>query len=130
MTTARKLVAGALAAATVLIVAQAAIAATGDVRVRTTDPDPGGEAYFLHTGKGLSLKACDIQKDGVSVFAYASYHKRLDNQVSDHDGANGNCLGRSIQASEGRTVWVKVCLVDQDEENVLGFCSRWKRGKA
>jgi hypothetical protein len=126
----RKLMLSALLGATILLGAQAALAATGDVRVRTTDPDPGGEAYFLHKGKGLTLKACDIQKDGVSVFAYASYHKRLDNQVSDHDGANGNCLGRSIQAAKGRTVYVKVCLVDQDQENVLGYCSAWKRGRA
>jgi hypothetical protein len=126
----RKALIATLVVAAMMVAAPVVFAAKGDVRAATSDPDPGGEAYLLHTGKRLVLKACDIQRDGVSVFAYASYGKRYENETSDTDGANGNCETNRIRATRGRRVNVQVCLVDRDKENVLGFCSPWKKGRA
>jgi hypothetical protein len=120
----------ALAIGSLMVAATAALAAKGDVRVATTDADPGGEAYFLHTSKGLRLKACDIQKDGHSAWAYASYSKQLQNVTGDVNGSHNSCESNPIKATKGRTVYVKVCLADTDGENVLKFCSPWKKGRA
>jgi hypothetical protein len=129
MTKLRNAIIAVVAGAMMLVAAQQALAARGDVRARTSDPNPGGEAYFFKKNGRHTLKVCDIQRDGVSVFAYVSYYKTRDNQVSDH-GANGKCRSRRVRAAKGRRVYVKVCLVDQDQENVLGYCSTWKRGRA
>jgi hypothetical protein len=120
-----------LTAASLLLVASASLAASGDVHVRTTDANPGGEAYFLHTSKGLRLKACDIQKgDGYSAWAYASYNKQFQNIVGDTNGGGNSCATRSVRATKGRAVYVTVCIADRDGDNVLKFCSPWKRGRA
>jgi hypothetical protein len=127
----RRLLIAALGVIAMLLAAQAVYAAKGDVRVATSDPNPGGEAYLLHTDDGLVLRACDIQKDDDSVWAYASYFKRInENTVADVNGKKGQCPEEKIRATKGRSVYVKVCLADRDHENVLGFCSPWKRGRA
>jgi hypothetical protein len=113
-----------------LLVAVPALAAKGDVRVATSDADPGGEAYFLHTKSGLVLKACDIQRDVHSAWAYASYGKKFENTTGDVSGSGNSCESRRIQATSGRTVYVRVCLADRDGDNVLKHCSPWKRGRA
>jgi hypothetical protein len=113
-----------------LLVAVPALAAKGDVRAATSDANPGGEAYFLHTKNGLVLKACDIQKDGHSAWAYASYGKTYENTTGDVNGSRNSCESRRISAAPGRTVYVRVCLADRDGDNVLKHCSAWKRGRA
>jgi hypothetical protein len=129
MTKTRTTLIAALALASLLVVP--ALAAKGDVRVATSDADPGGEAYFLHTKSGLVLKACDIQKDGHSAWAYASYGKKFENTTGDVNGSGNSCASRRISATPGRTVYVRVCLTDRDNgANVTAYCSAWKRGRA
>ena len=113
-----------------LLLAAPALAAKGDVRVATSDANPGGEAYLLHTKSGLVLKACDIQRDGHSAWAYASYGKKYENTTGDVNGSGNSCESRRISATQGRTVYVRVCLADRDGDNVLKHCSAWKKGRA
>jgi hypothetical protein len=40
-----------------------------NARARTTDANPGGEAYWIANGD--TLKACDIQHDGWGAYAEA-----------------------------------------------------------
>jgi hypothetical protein len=129
MTKTRATLIAAIAVAS-LLVAVPALAVKGDVRAATTDADPGGEAYFLHTKSGLVLKACDIQRDGHSAWAYASYGKKYENTTGDVNGSGNSCESRRISATKGRTVYVRVCLADRDGDNVLKHCSAWKKGRA
>jgi hypothetical protein len=129
MSKSRTTLIAALAVAS-LLVAAPALAAKGDVRVSTTDSDPGGEAYMVHEDGEVVLKACDIQKDGHSVWAYASYHKYLQNTTADTNGANNGCHANPLKVSKGRRVYVKVCLADQGGANVRVHCSGWKKGRA
>jgi hypothetical protein len=94
---------------------QAAVAADpGDARVRTDDPSPGGRAYFSHKDGRLIVGACDLQKDGHGVQAYASFHRwGFQNEVRDFDGANGNCWEDDLQIkpiNRLRDVYLTVCL--------------------
>jgi hypothetical protein len=77
---------------------------------------PGGKASWTHTSIATFfwLRACDRQKDGHGVQAYASVIKGgRQNLVEDTDGANGKCKKRRIGISftnMGRPVYVTVCL--------------------
>jgi hypothetical protein len=46
------------------------------------------------------------------------------------NGKKGQCPEEEIRAPKGRSVYVNVCLAGRDHENVLGFWSSWKRGRA
>jgi hypothetical protein len=112
----RSLLIAILAAAGVLAAAQPAVAGK-DVRdVRTTDPAPGGRASWIETRVAghFSLRACDLQKDGHGVVAYASFIKGgRQNRIADLDGANGRCKRRIVSISLNnfnRPVYVMVCL--------------------
>ena len=121
----------ALVVGSLVVAATAASGTKGDGRVATTDPNPGGGAYFLHTDDGLRLRVCDIQKgDGYSAWAYASYYKQYDNIVGDTNGGGNSCATRNVRATKGRAVYVRVCIADRDGDNVLKFCSPWKKGRA
>jgi hypothetical protein len=86
----------------------------GDARVRTDDPSPGGRAYLSHRAGRLILGACDLQKDGHGVQAYASFERwGRQNELHDFDGANKNCWENELRIKDTnrlRDVYVTVCL--------------------
>jgi hypothetical protein len=128
----RKFTTGLLALAAVLAATQVAVAGDRDIGVFTSDTAPGGSAYLFNTGTHESLRVCDRQEDGYSAWAYVSYGKKYENSVGAVEG-HGSCKTRTVAASEGRTIYVRVCLRDRDTEHRgpdNKFCSRWKRGKA
>ena len=107
----RKLIA-TLAGATMLIGAGSALAHTETVY--TSDESPGGKAVLYHKNGFHYLKACDRQKDGAGVVAYASYHPGgKQNRTVDGDGANGNC-GKPSRFIANTTVWISIRLADKE----------------
>jgi hypothetical protein len=113
MTKCRKLLIAALAGATMMTGAVPALARDD---VGATTQNGAGQALFTKIGTGqYVLQACDLTRDGYGVRAYASYTKgAMDNWVRDVDGANGNCKSKSVYATAGKTVYIKVCLRDHD----------------
>jgi hypothetical protein len=128
----RTVLIGMLVSAVVLATALPVLAATNNVHVRTSDPSPGGQAHFYTNGN--RFKVCDVQADGHSAWAYVSYTKSFQNRLGDTNGAGNGCAVRHIKATNGRTVYVKVCLRNRDKESpgapFLKHCSRWTSGTA
>ena len=127
----RSLLIAILAALAVLIAAPAALAGR-DVRdVRTGDAAPGGRASFVESRAAgiFRLSACDVQKDGYGVEAFASFNRwGFQNRVADFNGANRHCAhGKvSIQLNNfNRPVYVTVCLFKRTES----YC-RYKVGRS
>jgi len=128
----RKFTIGLFAVAAVLATTQVALAGDRDIGVSTSDTVPGGSAYLFNTGTHETLRVCDRQEDGYSAWAYVSYGKKYENSVGAVKG-DGSCKKRTVAATEGRTIYVRVCLRDRDTEHRgpdNKFCSRWKKGKA
>jgi hypothetical protein len=128
----RKLVAILVPAIGILVAAQIAFAGNLGIGVRTSDTVPGGAAFLFNVGTHESLRVCDRQEDGHSAWAYVSYGKKYENSVGAVRG-EGSCKTRPVIASEGRTIYVRVCLRDRDTEHRgpdYKFCSPWKRGRA
>jgi hypothetical protein len=128
----RKFVAVLVPVVAGLVAAQMALASSMSVGVSTSDTVPGGGAVLFNVGTHESLRVCDRQEDGYSAWAYVSYGKKYENPVGAVRG-EGSCKTRPVVASEGRTVYVRVCLRDRDSEHRgpdNKFCSRWKRGEA
>jgi hypothetical protein len=102
----------ALAGATMLIGTGSALAHSETTY--TSDATPGGKAVLYHKNGFHYLKACDRQKDGAGVVAYASYHPGgRQNRTVDANGANGRC-GKPSRFIANRTVWVSVRLADKE----------------
>jgi hypothetical protein len=121
MRTARYLLIGAVACATMVIGAQAAFAKTWDV---PTSDDDGHAEFSLTAVGGVSdvssvakLRACDDEKDGAGVVAFAFDGVRLLEDVSSR-GGEGTCgKAKEIEASD--TYLVKVCRHDKSEDGPL-----------
>jgi hypothetical protein len=119
----RNVLVAALAGAIMLIAALPASAHDGKFRVRTDDPNPGGEAYLYHKDGWLHLRACDIQKDGYGVRATAGFGPEgtfvASRSGKDTDGANNGKAGCGkpvtvLPGHPGYLVTLKVCLKDRD----------------
>lgn len=127
-----KRTAGVLAAVGVVVtilVGFAGPAAAGtNLRVRTTDADPGGEGYFK--AHGDVVRACDIQGDGYGVFVGLDVGSRSrvpEVIVFDDNGSGNGCQSTGASwIAEGTTVRLQVCLNKSGNQ----FCSAWKRGTA
>jgi len=119
-----------LATAALLAAVQPALAGK-NVRVRTGDAAPGGRASWIESRVAghFKLTACDVQKDGYGVVAYASFHRwGFQNRVADLNGANGRCAHRSVSIQLGnfnRPVYVTVCLF----RGTQSFC-RYGKGRS
>jgi hypothetical protein len=128
------LIAG-LAGAAMLI---AAIPAQGDHSgneyVETTDRGPGAHATFSHLeGEYYELTACDDDKDGFGVRAYASlYQEGTQNLVRNTEGED-TCVDGRVRVQDRHLifhdVWVGVCLRDHDGDRSQGpqdpISDRW-----
>jgi hypothetical protein len=119
-----KTAAAAIAFVTLVGLADPAIAGT-NARARTRDADPGGEAYFRHSGDKLLV--CDIQTDGYTAIAGLQYNGHVVQVLSD-SSTNGRCESLSNGwIPEGSTVRVQVCL---SRGSSVRFCSSWKSATA
>lgn len=92
------------------------VAITGsDVTVYTDDDNPGGMAWFHHSGEHFGV--CDRQADGYGVYGALSWYKNGTRQVRDEylSAGSGHCgewdFG-DIEIAEGTTVYLYVALRD------------------
>jgi uncharacterized low-complexity protein len=124
----RKLLIAALAAAAMLIAAQAVLATKGTcaqpLRIRTRAARPTcctqatGSSSRRVTSRRTESRSGHTPRTGSAT------------RMRRRTRPNGRCGERKVEATRGRTVNVRVCLVDRDKENVLGYFSPWKKGKA
>jgi hypothetical protein len=122
-----------VAAAGAMIVGTAAPAAAGEnARVRTTDANPGGEAYWIANGD--TLKVCDIQHDGWGAYAEARHF--IDRRTGlfeltwADDGGDAGCDTKKFSQKERNDVDIRVCLERPSKGQTFRFCSRWKDAEA
>ena len=121
----RRTVATAIACIALIGLADPAVAGT-NVRARTRDADPGGEASFRHSGDKLHV--CDIQTDGYKAIAALKYNGHVV-QVLEDGSTNGRCESLSNGwIPEGSRVRIQVCLIRGS--GPTRFCSAWKSATA
>jgi hypothetical protein len=120
----RKLLMSAAAAGATVIMAAGPAWAGENARARTTDANPGGEAYWFHDGD--RFRVCDIQSDGWSVEGQA---RRSDGFFTpERDGGDPGCDTITIPRPEGSDMDIRVCLYKPSEG--LRSCSGWLDAEA
>jgi hypothetical protein len=122
-----------VAAAGAMIVGAATPAAAGEnARARTTDANPGGEAYWIANGD--TLKVCDIQHDGWGAYAEARHF--IDRRTGlfeltwEDDGGDAGCDTEKFPQKEGNDVDIRVCLERPSKGQTFRFCSPWRDAEA
>jgi hypothetical protein len=121
---ARDLFLSTVVAGATLVLAGGPAWAGQNARARTTDANPGGEAYWFADGD--RLRVCDLQHDGWSVEGQA---RRSDGFFTfERDGGDAGCDTISWNLSEGADVDIRVCLYKPSVG--LANCSGWRDAEA